>query len=230
MSTHPDQDVTTTDPSGLSTSPVTTNLGLTVAASEDEDARKSRINSELVQLLQTPSLPGRTASIQGFGVYTHARIRRIDDHGEPYDTPEIMFLPVGGPNKVRKGHSESQAPIDERVQKAWQAVEEAVEEEEAHLHERNMDLEKLTERYGALGNPDSSATAQPDAQLQQQRVQQWMEYLSRRASDAGQTIGDVAMGGTEQDTTGCNRRSQRSSFAAPSGGNVYHQERDPRKR
>jgi hypothetical protein len=200
------------------------------ARAEDEEARKSRINSELVQLLQTPSLPGRTASVQGFGVYTHARIKRLDEHGEPQNTSAIMYLPVGGPNKVRKGKPESQAPIDEKVQKAWKTVEEAVEEEEGHLHERNFDIEKLKERYGALEAPESPATAKPDAQLQQRRMQQWIEYLSRRASNAGQMSSDVAMGGTDQENIGSNVSVSNQSPIAPLRGNVYHQERDPRKR
>lgn len=200
------------------------------AKGEDEDARKSRINSELVQLLQTPSLPGRAASVQGFGVYTHVQIKRIDENGRPQDTSEIMFLPVGGPNKVRKARGESQVPVDDNVRQAWNKVEEAVDEEERLLHERDLDLQKLKERYGGPGVPEHTTLARPDAQFQQQQIQHWIEYLSRRASSAGMTSGDVTMGGMDRDTLDSNRALRSASLAAPSRGNVYHQERDPRKR
>ncbi|KAH7411579.1 hypothetical protein DE146DRAFT_640784 [Phaeosphaeria sp. MPI-PUGE-AT-0046c] len=228
---HPDQDASSIELSGRATSTLMVDSELiTTTDVEDEDARKARINSELVQILQTPSLPGRTASVQGFGVYTHARIKRTDELGLPQDTVETIFLPVGGPSKVRKDNSKAQEPVDAKVQKAWSVIEHAVGEEETALHLHNINIEKLKERYGALDMPNQDSTAQSDPRVeQQQQFRQVLEYL-RRVSYAGQTSGDVTMDDTGREITGSNPPVSIPSQVAPSTGNIYHQERDPRKR
>jgi hypothetical protein len=163
--------------------------------SQDDAARKERINKDLVALLNMPYSADSSCSVQGIGLYTHATVPRPlgEVHG-PKATGAV-FLPIGGPNPLPETAVQLRPPIDKEIQTVWETVEGTVNEEAKHIARSNLSTEQLKERYGALGVPDENPDVLSPAQ-NDKRVQQWKEYLQELARIA-QPSEDVAMGGTE---------------------------------
>jgi hypothetical protein len=189
-------------------------------------ARKARINQDLIEIFNMPCPPGTIASAQGIGLYTHVL-------GPPPPAPKYphekykkvdpVFLPIGGPIVFKKAGGVG-APIDEAVNNVWKQIEAAVVEEEKHASQGGTAIEHLKERYDALEVPiehinDAQAHAQAQAQPQ---LLQLLGQLSNIAMAGGGSALDAVMGGMEQE--------RRGSAVATRTGNLYEEDRDPRRR
>ncbi|KAF1918235.1 hypothetical protein BDU57DRAFT_444051 [Ampelomyces quisqualis] len=204
---------------------------------EVDATRKTRVNNELLDLLNQPRLPRTTASIQGVGLYTHAAIPQSSGVTDAQRSTNPIFLPIGGPKKVLKDESVPAAPISDDVLKVWKEVQQAVNEEEQHssIRQGRLNAEQLKVRYGGLDAPqESAATVAQPAEQQRSRRQALREY-SRRSSSGEGPSGDAVMGGTEPETkraaahTDPSMNFHRGATTGPRT-NLYDAGRDPRKR
>lgn len=204
-----------------------------------EEARKARINRELIGLLNAPaSSNSGPTSIQGIGLYTHVAAPPSSDGSNA----NPVFLPIGGPNRIRKDPNAIEAPLDEEVKRVWQKLEAAVNEEEKHAGRNDMSLEDLKERYGVLDAPNGATEPEPEPDTEavqtwqsQQQFQQALAQL-RRISQGAAKSKDAVMSGMDEEGKGETSAAATASSALSNGtssttkGNVYDEGRDPRKR
>jgi hypothetical protein len=197
-------------------------------ATSNEDARKDRINADIVALMCRPSPMNAPRSVQGIGLYTHA----IPLSGSPNESSEYsgskagnaVFLPIGGPDAPSRTTFGPRAPMNKDFELMWKNVEATVNEEAKHLAQSRLTTEQLKERYGALDVPDANPEVSSPTQ-NAERLKQWAEYLQEYARRA-QPSGDVIMGGTEPTS---NQVPAANTATTPTE-NIYHQSRDPRRR
>jgi hypothetical protein len=191
-------------------------------------ARKTRINMDLIEIFNIPCPPGTIASTQGIGLYTHVA-------GPPPPAPKYphekykkvdpVFLPIGGPI-VFKRAGPIGVPIDEAVKKTWREVEAAVVEEEKHIGQGDTSIEQLKTRYGALEVPSGDrSNVQPQVQALAQAHPQLLQLL-------GQLSGIAMTGGGSalDDVNGKMEQERRASIGVTRTGNLYEEDRDPRRR
>jgi hypothetical protein len=188
-----------------------------------EEARKARVNRDLINLLNAPAKSNGPTTIQGIGLYTHVAAPKSAESEKPSNP---VFLPIGGPNRLRMPTDALEPPMGEEVMKVWEELEAAVDEEGKHMGQNDMALEELKKRYGVVDMPEKSTDATngtsvsaetvhtPHTQAQFQRA---LEYL-RKLSSVAAASKDTTMGGTNEEHKEATR------------GNMYHEDRDPRKR
>jgi hypothetical protein len=199
---------------------------------EEDAARKTRINNEMVSCFKLPCPVNTNLSIQGIGLYTHVAAQ-TQGNSNP------VFLPIGGPKRVAKDESCLEAPVSEEVDQVWQHVQLAVKDAERQPGQGGMSVDKLKERYGALDAPEQKTITpqQAQVQIQLQRVQEMARKIEKdraqRAanrqpnSDVDQLTADTVVGGTDQ-VVG-------RAIAAPTRANSttsiseYHENEDPRR-
>ncbi|KAF2826553.1 hypothetical protein CC86DRAFT_370511 [Ophiobolus disseminans] len=211
-----------------------------------EAARKTRINSELIEVFKRSCPVDTTPSIQGIGLYTH-----VAPPAPPPAPPPLfphmhctqksanpVFLQIGGPARISKEVSVLEAPVSEEMKRGWKAVQEAMDTEMEHVGTTELDIGSLNERYGAShGNANSRLLPQPQPQYQQimnhlqdiammgmrntpGRVNQ---QFNGRTPSVGDGLNlDVAIGGVEAET--------RDDTSGAWAGNDYEAARDPRLR
>jgi hypothetical protein len=199
---------------------------------EEDTARKSRINNEMVYLFKRPCPVNSHPSIQGIGLYTHVA-------APTQGSASPVFLPIGGPNRAAKDGSCTEAPVSEEIEKVWKEVQVAVTDAGAQPGQGGMSVEMLKERYGALDSPEQKTitTQQAQVRTQLQRVQEMARKIEKdraqkaatREANAGldQQTADIVMGGT---------KSANGAIAAPTRTNTttsiseYHENEDPRRK
>jgi hypothetical protein len=179
-----------------------------------EEARKARINAQMIELFERPCPPDTTASVQGIGLYTHVAGPPAPPPLFPHmkylqQTSNPGFLPTGGPKEISNAGA-LECPVGDDVKRAWRDVKDAVNEEKRHVAFTEKNLDQLKARYGALDAPDGSAAGAGAGQPQNGR---------QGSIDSGSNR-DVVMTGTEE---------QRRASATASR-NEYEAARDPRLR
>jgi hypothetical protein len=190
-----------------------------------EEARKARINRDLIDFLNVPAKSNGPTTIQGIGLYTHvAAPKSAEGSNEKPSNP--VFLPIGGPNRVRMPTDALEPPVGEEVMKVWEELEAAVDEGEKHMGQNDMTPAELKKRYGVVDMPEKSTDAtngtsaraetihSPHTQAQFQQALEHLRKLSAVAAASKHTI----TGGTNEEHKDAIR------------GNMYHEDRDPRKR
>jgi hypothetical protein len=191
-----------------------------------EEARKLRINRDLIDLLNAPATGNGPTTIQGIGLYTHVAAPKSSKSDENPSNP--VFLPIGGPNRIRMNQDGLEPPMGEEVLKIWSEVEAAVDAEDKYMDQNDMSLQELKERYDVLDHPqlekapdalheiseDTETVQTPRTQAQ---FQQALVYL-RKLSSVAAASKDANVSGTDEDGKNTVK------------GNMYHENRDPRKR
>jgi len=178
-----------------------------------EEARKTRINNELVDILKRPCPPNTKASVQGIGLYTHIEGHPVANPIFPHmkylqGASKPLFLPIGGPKESSNGNPFG-CPMDDEVRRAWGDVREAVNEEKERVASADMDIDQLKDRYGALELPEESSG-----------VEIGLPPNGRQLSVDTGFAREVVMGGTEE----------QSRSATTASRNEYEASRDPRLR
>ncbi|KAF1844925.1 uncharacterized protein K460DRAFT_416279 [Cucurbitaria berberidis CBS 394.84] len=206
------------------------------------EARRTRINHELVTIFKRPCPPNSTPTAKGIGLYTHVAgpVKIPIFPHERYMENDPEYLPVGGPREVgNKTGLEGQTA--EEVKKVWHEVMDAMQEERKVLGPRKRSARELKERYAALDVPGARAPPRLEALVVPQVAGRedivapehsttpqsaGLRLTGRRPSgvsglahETGAT-GDVTMGGTEIE--------RRGSGSALKSGNQYYPSRDPR--
>jgi hypothetical protein len=205
---------------------------------EEETARKTRMNNDLISFIKRPGSANTQPCVQGIGLYTH-----VAAPTQAVQNP--VFLPIGGPTGKRAAKEETvlEAPISEEVEPVWKEIQEALKEEEKHTGQSNMSAEQLKQRYGGLDLPEqqTSTAQQVHLQLQLQKfkeIAQRLEAVRRRSSTSGQ---ENAEGVDQQaelaaNISGTGPALSGRTHALPSRSNTttsiseYHENDDPRKR
>jgi hypothetical protein len=200
--------------------------------------RKARVNNDLLDLLKQPQQLRTTPSIQGVGLYTHATTPESLGLADAQRSSNPRFVPIGGPERVRKVKSVPAAPISDDVLKVFKEVQQAVNEEEQHasIRESRLNAEQLKVRYGGLNAPQENTATISDLDEQQRlRVQAIEQQLGRVSNRAGPSA-DVVMSGIEENTGAAAVAHIDPSMYlcknAQTGSrtNLYDAGRDPRKR
>jgi hypothetical protein len=204
---------------------------------EEEVARKTRVNNELVTLFKRPQSTNTPAYVQGIGLYTH--VAAPTGAGQ-----NPVFLPIRSPSGKRatKERTVLEAPISEEVRLAWKEVQEAIEEEEKHTGQDNMTAEQLKLRYGGLDVPDQQTSTAQQVGLQPQ-LQKFKELarrleMNRLQNSSVERTGVIAQQAeldADAGTTGSDSVMQGRTSAPPSRSNTtasiseYHENDDPRR-
>jgi hypothetical protein len=122
--------------------------------SDEADARKKRINANLIAAMKRPCPPDIDPSIQGIGLYTHIAgpVRASPDPQGKDLQSEPEFLPFTKP----AGSRALGPQMSEDFLKVWEELRDAVEEEETIIGKTELGLKELKKRYGGLDVPDTS--------------------------------------------------------------------------
>jgi hypothetical protein len=132
------------------------------------DARKARMNADLIDAFKQPCPPDTTPYVTGIGLYTHVEgpLRAPQYSGEN-PQPEPEFLPIRIPESRRKPSSQP----DEAVAKLWKEVEAAVKTEEKAIGTTVPGFNELRKRHGALPPPKNSKSPVDRVQRQTDGMQ-----------------------------------------------------------
>ncbi|KAL1795752.1 hypothetical protein ACET3X_005976 [Alternaria dauci] len=137
---------------------------LTPLTPEEAAARKARMNADLIDAFRSPCPPGTTPYVTGIGLYTHVEgppQAPLYPGEEPQ--PQQEFFPV----RIPKNSGSRVSPLDELVEKLWEHLVRAVEEEEGIIGKTELGLKELKKRYGGLDPPENSRL--PGHHIQQQQ-------------------------------------------------------------
>lgn len=204
--------------------------------SPDADApRRARINKDLIEIFRRPCSADARPSMQGIGLYTHVAGPPVTPpqgphmHYAPRDSNPV-FLHVGGPTGMLRESDVLLAPVGDDVNRAWRAVQQAVDKEVEHVAQTDLDMGSLKERYGALDekakgqlsitHPHSRGPAMADIQDTVAGVDRQVD--AQRLSVGSGVTREVTMTGADEE-----RYSSRSVVRS---GNDYEAARDPRLR
>ncbi|KAI4706172.1 hypothetical protein J4E89_009226 [Alternaria sp. Ai002NY15] len=118
------------------------------------EARKARMNADLIGAFKSTCPPGTTPYITGVGLYTHVEGAPPQSPMYPDENPQPQpeFFPI----RIPEGRGNESSQPDEEVQKLWNELELAVETEEELIATTELGLKELRKRYRALPPPKNS--------------------------------------------------------------------------
>lgn len=210
------------------------------------NARKTRINRELISLFKRPCPPGAASTAKGIGLYTHIEgpIKTPQFPHQRYLPPEPQFLPLGGPKEVKKRKGLG-AQMDNEVRRVWHEVREAVEEEQKITRATEMSTIELTKRYGGLDVPERAFQKKPEAQTEQLEPKKQSAVMQSVSTRQKKTItpekpglvgrrpplgGASGYGSALHGSENVRESEPKRKGSVANTGNTYDAARDPRRR